>query len=85
MVPRTGIEPARLAALDPKSSASANFATSACEGKVESTESDEVCLADYLCRYFLSYSSHDIFMSPVPMPECGSLPSALASIFVKSL
>ena len=31
MVPRTGIEPARLAALDPKSSASANFATSACQ------------------------------------------------------
>ena len=29
MVPRTGIEPARLSTLDPKSSASANFATSA--------------------------------------------------------
>jgi hypothetical protein len=29
MVPRTGIEPARLSTLDPKSSASTNFATSA--------------------------------------------------------
>ena len=29
LVPRTGIEPARLSTLDPKSSASANFATSA--------------------------------------------------------
>lgn len=31
LVPRTGIEPARLSTLDPKSSASANFATSALE------------------------------------------------------
>ena len=29
LVPRTGIEPARLSTLDPKSSASTNFATSA--------------------------------------------------------
>ena len=31
-----GVEPTRLAALDPKSSASANFATSASQSKLES-------------------------------------------------
>lgn len=39
VVPGTGLEPARLSALDPKSSASTNFAIPALEGR-QSNESD---------------------------------------------